>query len=84
MTDYVSMEHLDERTYQKIDKPNMPYPVWLPAIPLPYVRGVFRKVYICGYMNGCGRKFKSQTEYELHYRTEQLAEHITKYGGKAA
>jgi hypothetical protein len=60
-------KHLDEQVMTE-HRPG----VWISAIPLPYYlsRMLFKTTYQCG----CGEKFNSQPEYELHVRTEQMLE----------
>lgn len=65
--------HLDERIMME-HRPG----VWISAIPLPYYlsKMLFKTEYKCG----CGEKFGSKAEYELHVRTEQMLEMNQKMG----
>ncbi len=47
------------------------YKYWREALPLPFYRGeLFRTVYDCV----CGKPFKTEAAYELHWRKAYLEE----------
>ena len=58
-------KHLNEEVMAE-EKPG----IWVPAIPIPFRRGLFRPEFECA----CGQKFSSYARYCFHYRTEQLLE----------